>query len=743
MKTELLPKDESARLKHLCQYQILDTDPEAAFDDLTVLAATLCDTPVALITFIDEQRQWFKSKVGVDITETPRDIAFCSHTILHPEILIVPDTLTDERFATHPLVIGEPYIRFYAGAPLVLPNGHILGTLCVIDLVVRELNPKQIESLQALSRQAVAQLELRKQLLQAKHITQVLWESEAALCESEAQFRMMANSAPVLIRIDDPDRKSIFFNQTWLQFTGRSLQQEVDEGWQQSLHPEDRQHWSDIYNAAFNARISYTVEYRLKRADGMYRWLLETGAPRFLPSGQFAGFIGSCVDITDRKATEQDHQLLKTVTHAIVASPDFHSALAVALQKVCEATQWEFGEAWIPNLDKSVMECSPAWYSKSEDLGKFRQQSEAFTFPPDIGIPGRVWSSKKTEWHQDISLAADTTYPRVQLALEAGLKATLGVPILARDEVITVLVFYMFEARLEDQRLIDLIAASTELGLFIQRKQVEEAVRKSLAKEQELNRFKSNFIADMSHELQTPLTSVLGFSTILLQQHFGSINQKQKQYLSLIHDSGEHLLNLINDLLDLAKIEAGKQALNLTPVDVTELCQSAIEILSVRAIAKQQNLALVLPVAVESVVADQQRILQILLNYLSNAVKFTPEGGTITLSSRLASGLELQQDTLPVEPEAAAPQIISLDSGFLVLSVSDTGEGIPLDKQPILFQRFQQIEEESNYHYGGSGLGLVLAKQLAELHGGRVSFRSTLGLGSTFSVWLPLDSVTS
>ena len=738
MQTALLPDCESARLQALYQCQILDTDPETAFDDLTTLAATLCDTPIAFISLIDEHRQWFKSKIGLDWAEIPRDAAFCRYTILQSEILIVLDASADERFATNLLVVGEPHIRFYVGVPLILPDGHILGTLCVMDSVVRDLSSRQIESLQALSRQVIAQLELRQKLLQAERITQVLWESETALCESEERFRTMANSAPVLIWIEGLDGKSTFYNQTWLQFTGRSLDQEVGDGWMQGMHPEDRKLWSNKHAAAFHARIPYTAEYRLRRADGTYRWLLEAGVPRFLTDGTFAGFTGSCLDITDRKAIEQDHQLLQTMTHAIVTSPDFHSALQVALQKVCEATHWEFGEAWIPNLDKTQMECSPAWYSKSDRLDEFRQQSETFSFPPGVGIPGRVWVAKKTEWHQDISSEANTTYLRVQMALKAGLKATLGVPLLANDEVITVLVFYMFEARPEDQRLIDLIAASTELGLFVQRKQSEEEVRKSLAKEQELNRFKNDFIANVSHELRTPLTSILGLSTVLLQQHFGALQEKQEQYLSLIHESGEHLLTLINDLLDLAKLEAGKQELNKSVVDIAELCQNAIEIISVRATAKQQKLSLILPVAVESIVVDPQRVLQILLNYLVNAVKFTPEGGSITLSSRLASGLELKKTTLPVEnPERIVPQI-TIDSDFLVLSVSDTGLGIPLEKQSILFQRFQQIDSMNDPQYNGSGLGLALSKQLAELHDGRVSFTSNWGVGSTFSVWLPL-----
>jgi two-component system, NtrC family, sensor kinase len=155
---------EVARVAALQRYAILDTEPEQAFDDLALLASYICKTPIALISLVDENRQWFKSRVGLSVLETPREIAFCSAAIQQSDVLVVPDTLEDARFRDNPLVVSEPKISFYAGAPLVTEEGHALGTLCVIDRTPRELSPDQKEALQALSRLVLAQLEFRRNL---------------------------------------------------------------------------------------------------------------------------------------------------------------------------------------------------------------------------------------------------------------------------------------------------------------------------------------------------------------------------------------------------------------------------------------------------------------------------------------------------------------------------------------------------------------------------------------------------
>ena len=182
---------EKKRLKVLWQYEVLDTVPEELFDDLTELAARICEAPIALISLVDEKRQWFKSKVGTDVKQTSRDVSFCAHAIKQAELFIVPDATQDKRFANNPLVTSDPKIRFYAGAPLITPDGYALGTLCVIDKVPRELRADQKQALLILARHVVSQLELRRR---SRELVRVREESKKAKTEVQQLRQELAEA---------------------------------------------------------------------------------------------------------------------------------------------------------------------------------------------------------------------------------------------------------------------------------------------------------------------------------------------------------------------------------------------------------------------------------------------------------------------------------------------------------------------------------------------------------------------
>jgi len=226
------------------------------------------------------------------------------------------------------------------------------------------------------------------------------------------------------------------------------------------------------------------------------------------------------------------------------------------------------------------------------------------------------------------------------------------------------------------------------------------------------NRAKSEFLTYMSHELRTPLNSILGLSNLLLEQIFGPLNEKQQQYIAGISSSGQHLLNLINDLLDLSKIEAGKEELSLETIQVEEVCQTCLSLIQEQARNLGLQLSLVMAAEVTTCIADKRRLQQILFNLLSNAVKFT-EAGSVTLK------VEQTEDTIN-------------------FSVIDTGIGISAANQASLFQPFRQLDSD-NRKPEGTGLGLALSRKLAHLQGGDITVTSKLGCGSCFTLYLPRE----
>lgn len=295
---------EDARRKALASYHVVDSAPEQAFDDVAGFAAALCDAPTALVSLVAADRQWFKAKVGLDVGETPRDVSFCATAMLGDDIMVVPDATTDPRYRDNALVTGAPHIRFYAGAPLVSPDGHPIGSLCVIDYKPRDgLTPLQAQGLKVLAAQVMNLLEARRQLF-AKE------QSDALLNESVEKFRILADTMPQMVWSTLPDGFHDYYNKRWYEFTGMPEGSTDGEGWNGMFHPDDQALAWERWRHSLNTGEPYEIEYRLRHHSGEYRWTLGRAAPMRDANGAIIRWFGTCTDIHDQKRLLAERELV-------------------------------------------------------------------------------------------------------------------------------------------------------------------------------------------------------------------------------------------------------------------------------------------------------------------------------------------------------------------------------------------------------------------------------------------------
>jgi len=329
------------------------------------------------------------------------------------------------------------------------------------------------------------------------------------------------------------------------------------------------------------------------------------------------------------------------------------------------------------------------------------------------GTTGRLAVTREPVQIPDIT-AVDAYQSRLRdVLLRLGLRAVLAVPLLAEDHIVGSLI--VARARPGDfpSDMIDLLKTfATQSALAIQNARLFREIEDKSRQLEVASQHKSEFLANMSHELRTPLNAIIGFSEVRGERMFGELNEKQDEYLKDIHASGQHLLSLINDILDLSKIEAGRMELELTDFDLPTAIDNALMLVRERAGRRGITLQMRVDSQLGQIRADERKVRQIVLNLLSNAIKFTPEGGRIEV--------------------LAAPK-----NGFVEVSVSDTGVGIAPEDQETVFEEFRQVGTAAK-KVEGTGLGLTLCRKFVELHGGKIWVESELGAGSTFTFTLPL-----
>jgi len=331
---------------------------------------------------------------------------------------------------------------------------------------------------------------------------------------------------------------------------------------------------------------------------------------------------------------------------------------------------------------------------------------------------GAVGRAVETRVPVQVSDTHDPRYavPIRELLIELGYRSVLAVPLLVEERILGALVVLRREEGEFSPETVNLLQTfGTQSALAIQNARLFREIDDKSRQLEVANRHKSEFLANVSHELRTPLNAIIGFSEVLLERMFGEVNAKQDEYLTDILSSGRHLLSLINDILDLSKIEAGRMELELGTFSLPLALENALTLVRERALRHEVGLELVIDQRLGDFVGDERKIKQILVNLLSNAVKFTPSGGQVRVKA------------LPAD-------------GAIEISVADTGVGIAPEHQEVIFEEFRQVSSDYARKVEGTGLGLTLTKKFVELHGGRIWVKSEVGRGSTFTFTLPMRS---
>lgn len=277
-------------------------------DDITAFASALCSAPIALVSIVEDVRQRFLARTGLDAEETPRDVSFCAHAMLGGVIFVVPDATQDPAFADNPLVTGPPHIRFYAGAPLVASDGEPLGALCVIDTAPRaDLTPLQRQGLALLARQVMVELETRRR---DRDIVMRQQLDAAAVADSERMFRTLADTMPQMVWSTLPDGFHDYYNARWYEYTGVPVGSTDGEGWNDMFHPDDQERAWGRWRRSLETGEPYEIEYRLRHHSGDYRWTLGRALPIRDTHGAISRWIGTCTDIHEQKLMMEEREMI-------------------------------------------------------------------------------------------------------------------------------------------------------------------------------------------------------------------------------------------------------------------------------------------------------------------------------------------------------------------------------------------------------------------------------------------------
>ncbi|MDB5102868.1 MAG: hypothetical protein JWP91_557 [Fibrobacteres bacterium] len=549
----------------------------------------------------------------------------------------------------------------------------------------------------------------------ANDITEKL-ETLERLRHSEERYRTLAAVSPVGLYRIDLKGFCTYLNDHLCGILGMAPEEVLGRDLTFFIHPDDLEWLTETWNAAVMTESPFHAEYRVLRKDGTVVWVMGNALLDKGPDGYAFGFVGTFTDITERKHAEILLACQKR-TLAMVASGWHIQDVLDSLVRYAEKES-AGGRGCVLQLD-SESKCL-RWFSAPGMPQSFREQASVFPQGAEGGALGLSVAGKEFVCTADID--ADTAWTQGgREAVANGFRSCASKPILGSfGQVLGAFAFFYpvkGEPPAYDIKLLE--TASDLAAIAIERQRQQEISRKNQElselnlRIQEASRMKSEFLANMSHELRTPLNAIIGFSQLLIDRKVGNMNEKQFEYLGDILDGGMHLLRLINDVLDLAKIEAGKMQLFREEMNLPSAMREVCDILLPMALVKGVSIDTTADPAAETALLDGGKVRQVLYNLVSNAIKFSNQGGKVSVVAR--------KDAV----------------GAIRLQIIDNGIGIRKQDLGKLFQQFQQLDSGSARHYPGTGLGLVITKKLVELHGGTVEVESEPGRGSIFTAVFP------
>ena len=634
------PSNESSRLAALLRFELLDTPAEAMFDNITALAAQICETPIALISLVDAERQWFKSRQGLDARETPRELAFCAHAINGETLFEVENALLDPRFRDNPLVTGAPDIRFYAGMPLADSEGRNLGTLCVIDRQPRQLSVQQKGALKLLAQQAINLFELRSQTRQQQ--------------EQAALHKAILSSVGTAVLITDMAGVIRQASPGVLPLLGYEVDTLVGQSLGLVLPDEERQLQPDPVRPSFNCGSEQASlhELRARHRKGQRIPVLFSLAPIAMDGSAQMGYLCILNDLSYREEALQRLQHIAEQLPGVVYQFQLYSD----------------GRSCFPYASEGLRD---VYGLQPEEVREDASSVFARIHPDDLlAVTASIQTSAEhlSVWHREYRFL----HPIKGLIWLEG-------------------------RAMPQPRADDSILWHGFITDITQRKHLEQ--------------MKNEFVSTVSHELRTPLTSIAGSLGLINGEALGPVPNAMREMLLIAQSNSQRLRQLIDDLLDMDKLLAGKMSFIPQQLDIDSFLAECVT--SHQGFARQHDVQLSYTGGpVSQVTADPMRLQQVLSNLLSNALKFSPAGSQVLLSAQ-----EL--------------------GGQIRILVVDEGPGVPAEFVDRLFEKFSQADASDRRQKGGTGLGLAISKELIERMGGCIGFYPRPGGGSVFWVELP------